>query len=274
MASWLARACPISRHWRCCCLQRRCRRGPTSSPTLVAALAATVSPKGARRSSRSASSATRGPSPVLTALGNDRLSDDKDGRIVAVLIAGGTTKLIDAADRRRGRRRQAPTTLDRIRVNNRLRGAIEAALGELTLFSTDRAARLAAARRRAEASLGRARRALLEKALAAEKDPAVRAAMQHSLVGGAAVRAAARRSSSRRSARSAPPPTRRSRTCSTSSRADREPRSRAAQGGRCGARLDRQPAAADRRSSPICSRASASAACCCSPRSASRSPLA
>ena len=59
-------------------------------------------------------------------------------------------------------------------------GAIEGALGELTLFSSDPAARLAAAQdalRHPSADQA----ALLEKAIAAEKDPAIRAAMQQSL---------------------------------------------------------------------------------------------
>ena len=67
-----------------------------------------------------------------------------------------------------------------IHVNNRLRSAIEGALGALTLFSPDPAARLAAAQdalRHPSAEQA----ALLEKALAAEQDPTIRAAMEQSL---------------------------------------------------------------------------------------------
>jgi len=73
-----------------------------------------------------------------------------------------------------------PDNFGRIIVNNRLRGAIEGALGALTLFSTDPAARLTAARD-ALRHPSAAEAALLEKAIAAEKDPEIRAAMQQSL---------------------------------------------------------------------------------------------
>ena len=49
---------------------------------------------------------------------------------------GGTTRLTDAATGE-PLKDLAPDGLDRIIVNNRLRGAIEAALGGLTLFSPD-----------------------------------------------------------------------------------------------------------------------------------------
>ena len=65
-------------------------------------------------------------------------------------------------------------------MNNRLRGAIEAALGALTLFSPDRAARLAAAQDVLKHPSSETV-ATLEKALAAEQDAEIRAAMQRSL---------------------------------------------------------------------------------------------
>src|SRR5438093_1358531 len=79
--------------------------------------------------------------PILQALGDDRLRRAPDGRVVLLTKAGGTTRLTDAAS---GEELAdvAPDSLDRIIVNNRLRGSIEAALGALTLFSPDRAARL------------------------------------------------------------------------------------------------------------------------------------
>jgi urea transport system permease protein len=117
--------------------------------------------------------------PVLAALGDGRLLKAADGRVVITDNAGGTARMIDAAT-------GAPIAdlavdrLDRIRVNNRLRNAIEAALGGLTLFSTDPGAR----RNAAEDALkhpSAESAALLERALAAEQDAAVRAAMQLSL---------------------------------------------------------------------------------------------
>ncbi|MBV9687438.1 MAG: urea ABC transporter permease subunit UrtB [Alphaproteobacteria bacterium] len=119
-----------------------------------------------------------------------------DGRAVAVLTALKDGRLIKAPDGRilvsDAVRLRDPISsaaisgitadeAERIRVNNRLRGAIEGALGELTLFSSDPAARLAAAQdalRHPSADQA----ALLEKAIAAEQDAAIKAAMQQSLL--------------------------------------------------------------------------------------------
>jgi len=117
--------------------------------------------------------------PILKALSEDRLRKAPDGRVVILNTIGGTTKLSDAAT---GQEVSdlGPDSLDRIIVNNRLRNAIDGALGALTLFSPDRNARLAAAqdalRRPSPDSV-----ALLEKALAAEQDSEIRGAMQRSL---------------------------------------------------------------------------------------------
>ena len=117
--------------------------------------------------------------PVLAALGDGRLLKAPDGRVVIADNTGGTARVLDAVtgapipD-------LSPDKLDRIRVNNRLRNAIEAALGGLTLFSTDPGARRSAAEdalRHPSAQTA----ALLERALAAERDPDIRAAMQLSL---------------------------------------------------------------------------------------------
>ena len=70
----------------------------------------------------------------------------------------------------------AEDALDKVRVNNRLRGAIEAALGSLTLFSDDAASRFAAAQE-ALKHPPEDGGAALAKALAAEKVPYVRAAL-------------------------------------------------------------------------------------------------
>src|SRR6516164_1980999 len=66
--------------------------------------------------------------PVLTALRDGLLLRAPDGRV----LIGGTTKLTDAATGVEVAD-VAADGLDRIRVNNRLRGAIEGALGGLTL---------------------------------------------------------------------------------------------------------------------------------------------
>jgi urea transport system permease protein len=119
--------------------------------------------------------------PILQALGDDRLRKAPDGHIVIVTSLGGATRLADAAT---GQELPdlAPDSLDRIIVNNRLRGAIEGALGALTLFSPDREARLAAAqdalRHPSADTVG-----LLDKAIATEQDSEIRAAMQRSLFG-------------------------------------------------------------------------------------------
>jgi urea transport system permease protein len=117
--------------------------------------------------------------PILKALADDRLRKAADGRVVVVETTGGTAKLTDAATGE-ALKGLAPDGLERIIVNNRLRGAIEAALGGLTLFSPDPSTRLTAAQDMlkhpsADAAM------LLEKALAAEHDPEVRAAMVRGL---------------------------------------------------------------------------------------------
>jgi urea transport system permease protein len=113
--------------------------------------------------------------PVLTALQDGRLLKAPDGR---VLVSNGT-KLTDPLTGAEVSGLEADA-LDRILVNNRMRGVIEGALGDLTLLSSDPTARLAAARDALRhPSADQAVR--LEKAIAVEKDPAIRAAMQHSL---------------------------------------------------------------------------------------------
>jgi urea transport system permease protein len=116
---------------------------------------------------------------VLQALGDDRLRLAPDSHVIIVSNAGGTTKLLDPAT---GQERTDLTAenLDRIIVNNRLRGGIEAALGALTLLSPDPAARLAAAQDALKHASADAV-PLLEKAVAAEQDSNVRGAMQLAL---------------------------------------------------------------------------------------------
>ena len=117
--------------------------------------------------------------PILKALSEDRLRKAPDGRVVVINTVGGTVRISDAATGQEVTG-LAADSLDRIIVNNRLRGAIEAALGALTLFSPDRDARLSAAQdalRRPSVETV----ALLDKALAAEQDPEIREAMQRAL---------------------------------------------------------------------------------------------
>jgi len=117
--------------------------------------------------------------PVFQALSDGRLFRSADGRVVISVTDGGTTRVRDAVTGDD----IAGVDLDsfgRIIVNNRLRGAIEGALGALTLFSTYPVARLTAAQD-ALRHPSAAEAALLEKAIAAEKDLTIRAAMQQSL---------------------------------------------------------------------------------------------
>jgi urea transport system permease protein len=116
---------------------------------------------------------------ILQALTDGRLLKGADGRVVMSVTDGRTTRVRDAVtdDEIAG---AVPDSFERLIVNNRLRGAIEGALGALTLFSTDPAARLAAAQD-ALRHPSAAEAALLEKAIAVEKDPEILMAMRRSL---------------------------------------------------------------------------------------------
>src|SRR5258708_1768867 len=74
----------------------------------------------------------------------------------------------------------AGDAVDKIRVNNRLRGAIAGALSRLMLFSPNREERLSAARDALKHGSAEAA-GTLEKALRAERDDEMRAVMQSSL---------------------------------------------------------------------------------------------
>ncbi|WP_116522890.1 urea ABC transporter permease subunit UrtB [Achromobacter insuavis] len=112
-----------------------------------------------------------GAAAVLQALGNDQLYALPDGR---VLIGDGKGQATDPAT---GAALPMPAEASGIGINNRLRRAIEAALAGSRLFSDNPQERLAAARRLQQTG-DPARLPLLEKALAAEKDAAVRAALE------------------------------------------------------------------------------------------------
>ena len=117
--------------------------------------------------------------PILQALADERLLKGSDARIAISATDGGTARVRDAVTGADIPDIDLPG-FGRIIVNNRLRGAIKVALGALTLFSSDPADRLAAAQdalRHPSAEEA----ALLEKAIAAEQNSDIRAAMQQSL---------------------------------------------------------------------------------------------
>lgn len=111
-----------------------------------------------------------GAAAVLQALGSDQLYATADGR---VLIGTSGTRATDPST---GTAVDLPADAGTISINNRLRRAIEAALAGSRLFSDDANERLAAARRLQQTG-DPARLPMLEKALAAEKNEAVRAAL-------------------------------------------------------------------------------------------------
>ena len=111
-----------------------------------------------------------GAAAVLQALGSDQLYATADGR---VLIGTSGTRATDPST---GAAVDLPADAGTISINNRLRRAIEAALAGSRLFSDNANERLAAARRLQQTG-DPARLPMLEKALAAEKNEAVRDAL-------------------------------------------------------------------------------------------------
>ena len=111
-----------------------------------------------------------GAAAVLQALGNDQLYATGDGR---VLISAGGTRATDPAT---GAAVDLPAGASTVTINNRLRRAIEAALAGSRLFSDKPNERLDAARRLQQTG-DPARLPMLEKALASEKNEAVRDAL-------------------------------------------------------------------------------------------------
>jgi len=114
--------------------------------------------------------------PILQALGAGQLyvrSSDK-----LVVIGKGEGKAVQLTDALTGKPAGTATEddLDRVKVNNRLRGTIDAAMGALTLMNPDPAVRRNAANSlftRSDASALEA----LDKALAAEKDDGIKRVM-------------------------------------------------------------------------------------------------
>jgi urea transport system permease protein len=122
--------------------------------------------------------------PALKALGDGKLyTTSPDKRTVLVEPSGGGgLALLDPVTGAKIGEATSESAVERVRVNNRLRGAIAAALSKLSLFSTDRNDRLAAARDAMRYGSAESA-AALEKALAVETDPEVKNAIQFSLYG-------------------------------------------------------------------------------------------
>jgi urea transport system permease protein len=156
-----------------------------------------------------------------------------------------------------------PDALDTILVNDRLRDDVDAALGQLMLFSRDRDAGLAAARDafRYPSATNAAR---LDKAIAGETDPQVRAAMLRALD---AARLFSGTKTERLAAVQAFAGSTDPQVQSLLDRVRADPQT----GPEIRKATEAALASSSSESSPICSRASVSAACCCWPRSGSPS---
>ena len=113
--------------------------------------------------------------PIISALQDGRLSADPESK--KVFVSGPDGKIIDAATG--AAVASLPDGAAAVRLNNRLRRTVEAALGGLTLLSPDPAKRIAAAqsvfKSHEEAAL-----AVLEP-LAKDKDPQVARAVERAV---------------------------------------------------------------------------------------------
>jgi urea transport system permease protein len=113
--------------------------------------------------------------PALKALTDGFLYRATDGHVVVAEQIGDTYKLFDPVDHAAlGEAKDG--AIDKLRVNNRLRGAITGALSRLTLVSSNREDRLNAARD-ALKHLSADSAEALERAQQQEKDPEVRQAI-------------------------------------------------------------------------------------------------
>jgi urea transport system permease protein len=113
--------------------------------------------------------------PVLKALEDGALYTTADHKLVVAEPDGDKYKLYDPLDHA-AMGEGTDDTLDKVRVNNRMRGEIDAALGSLTLFSTRPEDRLAAAQEALKHPLAE-RADALQKAYNAERDPQVKPAL-------------------------------------------------------------------------------------------------
>ena len=116
---------------------------------------------------------------VLRALADGALYTTAENKLVIAEPGGAGFKIFDPIDRS-ALGEAAEDALEKVRVNNRLRGAIDAALGSLTLFSDDPALRFGAAQEALKQSPDDGG-AALAKALAGEKVPYVRDALSLAL---------------------------------------------------------------------------------------------
>jgi len=113
--------------------------------------------------------------PALKALTDGFLYRASDGHVVVAEQIGDTYKLFDPVDHA-ALGEAKDDAIDKLRVNNRLRGAITGALSRLTLVSSNREDRLNAARD-ALKHLSADSAEALERAQQQEKDPEVRQAI-------------------------------------------------------------------------------------------------
>lgn len=114
--------------------------------------------------------------PILEALAAGQLYTRNSDKLVVIGKVDGNKLALTEAISAKPAGSAVEADLDRVRVNNRLRGTIEAAVGSLTLMSPNARVRLGAAdalfKRRDATAL-----AALDQALAAEKDPRIKRAM-------------------------------------------------------------------------------------------------
>ncbi len=105
--------------------------------------------------------------PLLSALLDGNLALSKSGQVVVTegAVVKDAITLTPIAP--------APTELEAVMINNRVRGAIESALSAFRLFSSERKIRLTAARA-LESSPDDSQAAILEKVLAKEEDEEIR----------------------------------------------------------------------------------------------------
>ena len=83
--------------------------------------------------------------PILQALSDGTLyTRNADGKVVLAAKAGGAFALTEPLDGS-ALGTAASSDLDKIKINNGLRGKIRTAIGQMTLLSADRATRLSAA---------------------------------------------------------------------------------------------------------------------------------
>ena len=109
---------------------------------------------------------------ILRALNDDSLALTEDGKRVVVIAAGQVRDAVSGASLG-----AAPSSLETIVINNRIRGEIAAALAALRLSSADRAVRLAAARE-LQGSDNEDVFPTIEAAVAREQDDEVKSALR------------------------------------------------------------------------------------------------